>query len=126
LNETAIKKLAIGTSSTTWEIDIDDDATIESPNGYLKYNFQSPRFTTYASGQSGIQIYRKVIDRTILSVGPVGYTTYVTKKNVSFPSGVKAYIATSVGTSDISLSEVSARNRRAVAYTSIWCIDAFS
>ena len=41
-----------------------------------------------------------------VEVGEAGYATYVTNDNVSFPVGVTAYIATSVSTNTIHLTEV--------------------
>lgn len=64
LGATAVKKLAWGgTSITTWSISIDSDANASitsttSAYGTMKYNTSSPRFTTYASGQADIQIYK--------------------------------------------------------------------
>ena len=58
LSETAVKKLAYSDSPYSWDISIASGvATIQSTNGYLKYNSGSPRFTTYASGQAAIEIY---------------------------------------------------------------------
>lgn len=63
LGATAVKSLAWGSGTMTWSISINDStgvATITnntSSYGTLKYNPGSPRFTTYASGQSAIQLY---------------------------------------------------------------------
>ena len=58
LTETQVKKLAYDDSAYSWNISISSGtATIQSTDGYLKYNSGSPRFTTYASGQTDIEIY---------------------------------------------------------------------
>ena len=62
LGVTEVKKLAIGNGITNWNVSISNGtATVASTNtnlGALKYNSSSPRFTTYASGQTAIQIYK--------------------------------------------------------------------
>lgn len=63
LGATAAKKLSWSSGTTTWSISISSgNATITnetSSYGSLKYNTQSPRFTTYTSGQADVQLYRK-------------------------------------------------------------------
>lgn len=63
LGATAAKKLAWGSGTTTWSISISSgNATITngtSSYGSMQYNTQSPRFTTYTSGQAAVQLYRK-------------------------------------------------------------------
>ena len=67
LGVTAVKKMAIGKGTTTWSVTVNSEAaSVASTNssyGSLKYNATSPRFTTYASGQKEIQIY-KAVDST--------------------------------------------------------------
>ena len=62
LGATAVKKLAIDDGSTVWKITFSGgNATIangDSAKGSLEYNKSSPRFTTYTSGQTAVQIYR--------------------------------------------------------------------
>ena len=62
LGATAAKKLAWDNGTTTWSISITDgNATItngSSSYGTMQYNSGSPRFTTYTSGQTAIQLYR--------------------------------------------------------------------
>lgn len=63
LGSTEAKKLSWGSGSTTWNINIasNGDATITNTNsnyGILYYNKNSPRFTTYTSKQTLVQIYR--------------------------------------------------------------------
>lgn len=62
LGATAAKKLAFGSGTTTWDITISGGtATIQngtSSYGKLQYNSGSPRFTTYTSGQTEIQLYK--------------------------------------------------------------------
>ena len=56
LGATAVKKLAEGSGTNTWTIDISNSkATIQNTNssyGRFLYNVQSPRFTTYTSDTS--------------------------------------------------------------------------
>ena len=63
LGATAVKKLALGSGTTTWTVSISSGtATVSSTNssyGSLYYNAGSPRFTTYSSKQTEIQIYKK-------------------------------------------------------------------
>ena len=110
LYSSAAKSVGIRASQATWTISINSTkATITTTavaDNSLQYNSGSPRFCAYTSSQASIQIYRKVVGRTALSVGATGYTTYVTKKNVSFPSGVSAYIVTAANTSSVTLTEV--------------------
>ena len=78
LGATAVKKVAWGSGTTTWDISISgDDATIQNTTqsyGRFLYNVNSPRFTTYSSGTSASmllpQLYRKE--------GGVGYINYTT------------------------------------------------
>ncbi len=62
LGTTAAKSVNLsGSGTTTWTVSISSGtATVTSTTssyGILEYNTGSPRFTTYASGQSAIQIY---------------------------------------------------------------------
>lgn len=64
LGATDAKKLAFGSGTFTWTIDIDSNgiATIESTTGSygaLQYNIGSPRFLNYTSGQGPISLYHK-------------------------------------------------------------------
>ena len=63
LGATEVKKLAWGSGTTTWKISIfGNDATLDnttSTYGDLQYNAASPRFTTYTSSQTAIQLYKK-------------------------------------------------------------------
>ena len=59
---TEVKKLAWGSGTTTWNLtfsgtDLTMSSTVDG-FGDMKYNSSSPRFTTYASGQTNIQLYR--------------------------------------------------------------------
>lgn len=62
LGATAVKKLAFDQGTTTWSITISSGtATITngtSSYGSMRYNSGSPRFTTYASGQTAVQLYK--------------------------------------------------------------------
>ena len=72
LGVTAEKKLALGSGTTTWTVSISSGtasvASTTSGYGSLYYNASSPRFTTYKSTQTSIQIYKKT------SGGTTGYT----------------------------------------------------
>ena len=64
LGATAAKKMAWASGTTTWTLTFDANGVLTMTNtnttdsyGALKYNSQSPRFTTYASGQKDIQLY---------------------------------------------------------------------
>ena len=79
LGATAVKKLAWGSGTTTWDISISGgDATIQNTTesyGRFLYNVNSPRFTTYASNTSVSmllpQLYRK-------TGGGASYSNYST------------------------------------------------
>lgn len=62
LGATDVKKLAFDQGTTTWSITISSGtATITngtSSYGSMQYNSGSPRFTTYASGQTAVQLYK--------------------------------------------------------------------
>lgn len=74
LGATAVKKLAFGSGTTTWSISISSGtATITnttSSYGTLYYNSGSPRFTTYTSSQTAIQLYKVT--------GGTSYSGYIT------------------------------------------------
>ena len=62
LGATDVKKMAWASGTTTWTLTFDANGVLTmknatDANGSLKYNSQSPRFTTYASGQKDIQLY---------------------------------------------------------------------
>ncbi|MCQ2340500.1 MAG: M6 family metalloprotease domain-containing protein [Paludibacteraceae bacterium] len=64
LGVTGVKNISFGSSATnTWTISISSGtATVTSTTssyGTMKYNSDAPRFTTYASGQNNIQLYRR-------------------------------------------------------------------
>ncbi len=67
LGATAVKKVAYGSGTTTWTVSISNGtASVTNTNsdyGTIQYNATSPRFTTYASGQKAIQIF-KAVDST--------------------------------------------------------------
>ena len=58
----------------------------------------------YFTKESNVGVGPIAIDR-VISIGSSGYTTFVAPKDVSFPSGVTAYIATSMTSSSLSLTE---------------------
>ena len=66
IGATAAKNLNhTGSGTTTWTIAINDGnaviASTTSAYGTIQYNASSPRFMNYASAQSAIQIYKKVV-----------------------------------------------------------------
>ena len=79
LGATAVKKLAWGSGTTTWDISISGgDATIQNTTesyGRFLYNVNSPRFTTYTSNATASmllpQLYRK-------TGGGASYSNYST------------------------------------------------
>ncbi len=82
LGATAEKKLAWDSGTQTWTIDIDASGTeIGNTNtecGTLQYNASSPRFTTYTSSQTAVQLYRKEVagpEHTITTAVPGGNGT---------------------------------------------------
>ena len=75
LGSSAAKSVGWDSGKTTWSISISAgwNATIEngsSSNGDLQYNASSPRFTTYTSAQTEVQLYHKN--------GGVAYSNYTT------------------------------------------------
>ena len=62
LGATAAKKITLGSGTTTWTVSFSSgNATITnttSSYGTIMYNADSPRFTTYTSGQSSVQLYK--------------------------------------------------------------------
>lgn len=64
LGATTTKKLAWGSGVTTWKISVTSagTATITSTTasyGYMQYNASAPRFTTYTSNQTAVQLYHR-------------------------------------------------------------------
>ena len=98
-------------------ISIDDesgDATIvfqgTNTRNHMRYNASNPRFSCYAETSSVVdlpQIYR-MVDATEfdVTIGSTGWRTLVSAKNVSLPSGVKAYTVTASSASSVTLTEV--------------------
>lgn len=76
LGATAVKKLAWGSGTTTWQISISsEDATIQSTTsdyGRFLYNVNSPRFTTYTSNTSVSMVLPQLYRRS----GGVSYEDY--------------------------------------------------
>ena len=73
----------------------------------LKYNSSSSIFSCYGSGQQNVYIYRLESASSFdVTIGSSGWRTLVSAKNVSLPSGVKAYIVTASSSSSVTLTEV--------------------
>lgn len=105
-----------GSNNMGTEKDADDNAkaTISITDGYasiqfqgtntrncMRYNSGSPRFSCYAESSTLAkpQIYRMVAATSFdVTIGETGWRTLVSAKNVSLPTGVKAYIVTESGT----------------------------
>ena len=92
--EAAAKSVKVQAESFSWSISIDANAiaTISATNE-LRYNSTNPRFTTYASGQSALQLYRKPAPepvytevRTGLTIGK-HYTICLKKKITAVKGG---------------------------------------
>lgn len=89
LGATAVKKLAWGSGTTTWTISIasSGNATItngKSSYGTMYYNARSPRFTTYTSSQTAVQLYKS------------GTSTPIYATAISLPSTATAYVGSTV------------------------------
>lgn len=103
--------------TNTLSIDADGNAVIQSSgNAYMRYNatsgqdrFRYFKSSTYTS-QKAIQLYKKVEESPAITVtiGSVGYTTFVAPADVSFPEGVEAFIVTAISTSSIHMEPVTA------------------
>lgn len=76
--------------------------------GTLQYNASSPRFCTYTSTQTAVQIYRYVETSSFdIEIGEAGYRTIVTAADVEVPEGVTAYVVASKDGETATLAEVS-------------------
>lgn len=107
LATTDAKKLTFGEGTTTWDITVaaDGTATIASTNatcGTLQYNASAPRFTTYASKQKPVNLYRQVqtARRYMVTTTDFSYATLYLDYPVSIPDGVEAYYATLTDAAD--------------------------
>ena len=61
LYSTTVKNMGLRNDAFNWTVSITEEgvATLTCSVGGLKYNASSPRFTTYASGQQDIALYKK-------------------------------------------------------------------
>jgi len=97
--------------TNTISMDDDGNAVIQSSgSAYMRYNatsgqdrFRYFKSSTYTS-QKAIQLYKKVE----VTVGSVGYTTFVAPADVSFSEGVEAFIVTAISTNSIHMEPVTA------------------
>jgi len=106
LTSTAAKSIKVEAEKTeasivTISIDAENnDAVIDfGTAGTLQYNASSPRFCTYTSGQTPVQIYRYTETNTFditIKAGFDGYRTLVSAVDAMLPEGLKAYIVTKV------------------------------
>lgn len=112
--EEEAKKVKTQANPYYWTISIDGDAiaTISATNE-LRYNSSSPRFTTYASGQQALQLYRKpgaapvyTTVRTDLNEGE--YYTMCLKNKVTAVQGGSIWrvLSKAANDKDIILEEV--------------------
>lgn len=115
LTSTAAKSIKVETekanaSVVTISIDAENnDAVIDfGTAGTLQYNAGSPRFCTYTSDQTPVQIYRYTVTSTFdITMGTAGYRTIVSAKNATLPDGLTAYVVTANEGGKATLSEVS-------------------
>ncbi len=103
LKETSVKNLAwgISTEATVWTISFSEgNVVIESADNTMKFNKDYPRFTTYASGQTAIQMFSKATvvtaDANITDLGNVNGETVVvtsgTTLTANTPSAPEALV----------------------------------
>ena len=95
-------------SSVTISIS-DGNATISFGDaGTLQYNASNPRFCTYTSNQTEIQLYRYVAGASTfdIEVGTTGWRTIVTAADVTLPSGLTAYVVSANADGKATLQEV--------------------
>ena len=91
-------KLNDGTKKTCTISILDNNATITFEDcGSILYNSGSPRFCTYKSAQTAIQIYKKPqTPKTYdVTIATSGYSTLFLDYAASVPDGITAYYATS-------------------------------
>lgn len=83
-------------SVVTIGIDTDNNAKIDFGDaGTLQYNASSPRFCTYTSDQTAVQIYRYTETTTFdIEMGAAGWRTLVSAQDVTLPEGLTAYVVT--------------------------------
>lgn len=111
---TAVKKLAWGSGTTTWNISFSGGTTsLASTNsgfGALQYNSSSPRFTTYTSGQQAVVLYyrtgggqgTRIVASSASAVTPSGATLSSSYSCADAPPSAAGF---RYGTSSANLSE---------------------
>lgn len=92
LYSTTVKKTYTREESFAWAVTITAEgvATISAEVGDLKYNSQNPRFTTYASGQQALAIYKKLETLRTLNENQK-WGTICPAQEVIYPSGASFY-----------------------------------
>lgn len=115
LTSTAAKSIkAEGTTATasvvTIDIDNDNNAAIDfGEAGKLQYNASSPRFCTYTSTQTAVQIYRLVESNSFdITMTGAEWRTLVSAADATLPEGLKAYVVTATSSESATLTEVAA------------------
>jgi len=109
IGTSAVKSLAYNSGTQVWGIEIskDGEATITTSayTGSLRYNSSSPRFLTYASGQTAIQIYKYDDGKTPLAQPEVTLTPDAAAKKVSVSwnavPNATSYVVSCTGKDDI-------------------------
>ena len=115
LGATAVKKLAWDSGTTTWGISISGgNVTLASTNssfGTMRYNSDSPRFTTYASGQQNIQLYAAAPEDNVygfissyLKMGDTG----MVGEGTGLCSSEGLYLAAKAALNDLAPAEIAA------------------
>ncbi len=115
LTSTAAKSIkAEGTTATasvvTIDIDNDNNAAIDfGEAGTLQYNASSPRFCTYTSTQTAVQIYRLVESNSFdITMTDAEWRTLVSAADATLPEGLTAYVVTTNDGTTATLTEAAA------------------
>ncbi len=101
---TLLGTIVIGTST---ELTITDNYTYVGVRSNSGAMYLDNITFTWQSGEVTYSGYSTTVEQSV-RVGSALWATYVTADNVSFPSGVSAYIATSATAESVTLTEVAA------------------
>lgn len=103
LATTDAKKISLSGSNTAWKINVENDgtATIQYANnnswGTLQYNSKDPRFTTYTSAQTPIQLYCRKVATTGVTLN---------KTELSMLTGDEVKLSASAVPSDATIQDL--------------------
>ena len=111
-----LKTQSTNDANGLWSIDINGDgiATIqaqgERSRNMMRYNSNNNLFACYAAvnNMADIYLFEKVDEEPVydVTVSAAGWATYVAEANVTFPTGVSAYIVTGTTDTTVELEEV--------------------